>query len=87
MRTWNELITSQDSEYWVQLSPGTAVAFDNHRLLHGRSAFTGKRRMCGAYIGADEFHSRLAVLSEQFATQGDSNATGAGERGVWSHEF
>jgi trimethyllysine dioxygenase len=25
MRTWNELITSQDSEYWVQLSPGTAV--------------------------------------------------------------
>jgi trimethyllysine dioxygenase len=25
MRSWNELITSQDSEYWVQLSPGTAV--------------------------------------------------------------
>jgi hypothetical protein len=25
MRTWNELLTSQDSEYWVQLSPGTAV--------------------------------------------------------------
>ena len=25
MRTWNELITSQDSEYWVQLAPGTAV--------------------------------------------------------------
>ena len=25
MRTWNEFITSQDSEYWVQLSLGTAV--------------------------------------------------------------
>jgi trimethyllysine dioxygenase len=86
MRTWNELLTSQDSEYWVQLSPGTAVAIDNHRVLHGRSAFTGKRRMCGAYIGADEFHSRLAVLSEQFAAQGDSKI-GPGERGVWSYEF
>ena len=43
--------------------------------------------MCGAYIGADEFRSRLAVLSEQFAAQGDSNETGAGERGVWSHNF
>jgi trimethyllysine dioxygenase len=43
--------------------------------------------MCGAYIGADEFHSRLAVLSEQFATQGDLKTTGTGERGVWSQEF
>jgi trimethyllysine dioxygenase len=25
MRTWNKLITSQDSEYWVQLSPGTVI--------------------------------------------------------------
>jgi trimethyllysine dioxygenase len=25
MRTWDKLITSQDSEYWVQLSPGTAI--------------------------------------------------------------
>ena len=27
---------------------------DNHRVLHGRSAFDGKRRMCGAYIGMDD---------------------------------
>ena len=39
---------------------------DNHRVLHGRSAFTGVRRMCGAYIGKDEFRSRLAVASERF---------------------
>lgn len=42
------------------------LAIDNHRVLHGRSAFTGKRRMCGAYIGMDEFRSKLAVLSERF---------------------
>lgn len=26
-----------------------ATVFDNWRVLHGRSAFTGKRRMCGGY--------------------------------------
>jgi trimethyllysine dioxygenase len=26
MRTWNKALTSSDSEYWVQLSPGTAVS-------------------------------------------------------------
>ncbi|EIM91028.1 Trimethyllysine dioxygenase [Stereum hirsutum FP-91666 SS1] len=66
IRTWNEGLTSSESEYWVQLTPGTVIAIDNHRVLHGRSAFTGKRRMCGAYIGMDEFRSKLAVLSERF---------------------
>ncbi|KII89632.1 hypothetical protein PLICRDRAFT_558618 [Plicaturopsis crispa FD-325 SS-3] len=84
-RTWNSLLTSADSEYWVQLEPGTAIAFifaviDNHRVLHGRSAFTGARRMCGAYIGWDEYRSRFSVLEEKYgATQG------AG--GIWSSDF
>jgi hypothetical protein len=26
IRTWNKLLTSADSEYWVQLGPGTAVS-------------------------------------------------------------
>ncbi|KAG8712986.1 hypothetical protein FRC08_013828 [Ceratobasidium sp. 394] len=64
LRSWNKCLTSADSEYWVKLSAGTAVIVDNHRVLHGRSAFTGKRRMCGAYIGADEWKSRLRVLSQ-----------------------
>lgn len=40
---------------------------DNHRVLHGRSAFDGKRRMCGAYIGRDEYRSKFEVLAERFA--------------------
>lgn len=43
------------------------TVMDNHRVLHGRAAFDGKRRMCGAYIGIDEYHSKLAVLKEKFA--------------------
>ncbi|KAG8864920.1 hypothetical protein FRB96_003507 [Tulasnella sp. 330] len=64
LRAWNKCLTSHDSEYWVQMKPGTALVIDNHRVLHGRSTFTGKRRMCGAYIGADEFRSKLTVLQE-----------------------
>lgn len=82
VRAWNKFLTSPESEYWVQLSPGTAVGkqfmcafnlilsvlsvIDNHRVLHGRSAFTGERRMCGAYIAQDEFASRLNVLRAKF---------------------
>jgi hypothetical protein len=36
--------------------------------------------MCGAYIGADECRSKLAVLREKFAS--DKGAE-AGERSVW----
>jgi hypothetical protein len=43
------------------------IVVDNHRVLHGRSAFDGKRRMCGAYIGIDEYRSKLTVLQEKFA--------------------
>ncbi|KAF9493414.1 Trimethyllysine dioxygenase [Pleurotus eryngii] len=64
--TWYKYLTSPECEYWVQLNPGTAVVIDNHRVLHGRSAFDGKRRMCGAYIGIDEYHSKLATLREKF---------------------
>jgi len=89
IRIWNQLLTSADSEYWVQLGPGTAVVVDNHRVLHGRSAFDGKRRMCGAYIGVDEYRSKLAVLTEKFAPESITIApatteTNSGGRSVWN---
>ncbi|KAJ7178843.1 Trimethyllysine dioxygenase [Mycena crocata] len=83
IRIWNKLLTSADSEYWVQLGPGTAVIIDNHRVLHGRSAFTGERRMCGAYIGVDEYRSKLAVLREKFDPVNPPDAH-VPERSVWS---
>ncbi|KAH8100127.1 mitochondrial protein [Cristinia sonorae] len=88
IRLWHKFITSEDSEYWVQLSPGTAVVVDNHRVLHGRSAFTGKRRMCGAYVGVDEYRSKLAVLRERFAPDPVSADTASfatvNGRSIWS---
>jgi trimethyllysine dioxygenase len=53
---------------------------DNHRVLHGRSSFNGKRRMCGAYIGIDEYQSKLKVLTERFANNSEEEVG----RSVWS---
>ncbi|EGX89475.1 trimethyllysine dioxygenase [Cordyceps militaris CM01] len=57
-RKWNEILTRKDSEYWFQLTPGRMLIFDNWRVLHGRSAFEGLRRICGGYINRDDFISR-----------------------------
>jgi len=51
-------------------------------VLHGRSAFDGKRRMCGAYIGVDEYRSKLTVLQEKFAAPEVPTNLKA-ERSVW----
>ncbi|KAF3770988.1 Clavaminate synthase-like protein [Cryphonectria parasitica EP155] len=57
-RKFNDILKRTSSEYWFQLKPGRTLIFDNYRVLHGRSAFTGLRRMCGGYISRDDFVSR-----------------------------
>lgn len=76
---WEESSRSADAEYWVQLSPGTMVVIDNWRVMHGRSAFTGQRRMCGAYVGYDDWRSRLETLKRKF----DDHAVKSPEAAVW----
>jgi trimethyllysine dioxygenase len=64
-RKWCAILRRPEAEYWEQLQPGRPLSmyypntyqsvinkfqvFDNWRVLHGRSAFTGKRRICGGY--------------------------------------
>ncbi|KAI1080651.1 trimethyllysine dioxygenase [Whalleya microplaca] len=57
-RKWDGILRRKSMEYWFQLKPGTLLVFDNWRVLHGRSAFTGVRRICGGYINRDDFVSR-----------------------------
>ncbi|OJJ36648.1 hypothetical protein ASPWEDRAFT_108689 [Aspergillus wentii DTO 134E9] len=61
-RHWDEIIKRPEMEIWTQFKPGTAIIFDNWRILHGRSEFTGKRRMCGGYVNNDDFISRFRLL-------------------------
>ncbi|GAB7339395.1 hypothetical protein MBLNU457_6033t1 [Dothideomycetes sp. NU457] len=62
-RSFNDILASAQNQYWFQLQPGTPLIFDNWRVLHGRSAFTGKRRMCGAYINHDDFISKYRLTN------------------------
>lgn len=48
---------SPATEWHFKLNPGTVCIFDNWRLLHGRSAYTGKRHVVGSYVARDEFLS------------------------------
>ena len=44
------------------LRPGEVLLFDNWRTLHGRAAYRGARRLCGAYLNREDFESRLRLL-------------------------
>ena len=60
---WIKLLKSPEFELKTKLFPGRFVMFNNWRVLHGRSAFTGSRRLIGCYIGMDDFKSRLRILN------------------------
>ncbi|KAJ3301492.1 hypothetical protein HDV03_000729 [Kappamyces sp. JEL0829] len=62
LQEWTKLVKKQENELWVRLTPGRAVIMDNWRVMHGRSSFTGYRRMVGAYVGWDDYQSRLKTL-------------------------
>lgn len=66
---------------------GFPSVVDNHRVLHGRSGFSGKRRMCGAYVGVDEFRSKYAVLKEKFAPDAVALEVGGIGRSVWAENL
>ncbi|KAJ7739324.1 hypothetical protein B0H14DRAFT_3097406 [Mycena olivaceomarginata] len=85
IRTWHNSSRAQTRSTGFSLVLGPpSVLVDNHRVLHGRSAFTGKRRMCGAYIGVDEYRSKLAVLREKFNPNPDNASEPETTRSIWS---
>ncbi|KAI5956239.1 hypothetical protein KGF54_000714 [Candida jiufengensis] len=63
IKDWCSIITSSENELWHQMKPGQCLIFDNWRVFHSRSEFTGERRLCGAYLERDDFVSRLKLLT------------------------
>ena len=70
------MLNDVKNQYWFQLKPGRMLLFDNWRVLHGRAAFTGKRRMCGGYINRDDWVSRFRTLNFEKAEVERSTLTG-----------
>ena len=62
------LVRDPAFETRVRLAAGDLVAFDNHRMLHGREAFdpsAGRRHLQGCYVDRDELLSRIRVLERR----------------------
>ncbi len=59
-----ELLANDPANQWRHvLAPGEAMLFDNWRVLHGRAAYSGVRRMCGGYVNHEDVESRRRVAA------------------------
>ena len=57
-----KMLGVEENQHWFKLRPGTVLFFDNWRLLHGRSSFTGSRRLFSCYLTRDDWLSMAAEL-------------------------
>ncbi len=66
----------------LRLSPGDCLIFDNTRVLHGRTAFTGTgdRLLQGCYADLDGLASTLTVLTDKEKEEGSAGGPGSGDR-------
>jgi trimethyllysine dioxygenase len=63
IRTFEEIANDSRLQWRHVLAPGEAMLFDNWRALHGRASYTGKRKLCGAYLNHEDFESRLRLAA------------------------
>lgn len=66
-RAFAAILRSANATIRFSLAPGELAAFDNGRILHGRTAFQGDRLLEGCYVGRDGVASSLSVLRRQLA--------------------
>lgn len=62
MRHLHGLLYSNKFLYEMKLLPGVLLAFNNHRLVHGRKGLNGHRKLCGTSINSEDWESKLKLL-------------------------
>ncbi len=62
IRLFDEIANEPSMQWRHVLKPGEAMLFDNWRVLHGRAAYHGVRKMCGGYLNREDVESRLRQL-------------------------
>lgn len=62
---YSEILHSGEFLLQYALRPGEPVVFDNWRVLHGRRGFEGRRRVCGGYIGGDDWRGKGSRFVER----------------------
>jgi gamma-butyrobetaine dioxygenase len=66
-RTFGLMLESPEFQIRFKLDPGDLYIFENARVMHGRTGFSGegKRHLQGCYADRDGLYSRLAVLNRK----------------------
>jgi trimethyllysine dioxygenase len=59
IRAFDSMANDPAYQWRYTLEPGDMLIFDNWRVLHGRGAFSGRRKMAGAYLNREDFESSL----------------------------
>lgn len=68
-QAFRDLVETKTAVYERQMPPGECVIFDNRRVLHARTAFSGGERwLRGCYIDSDPLLSKMRVLSRQYGS-------------------
>jgi trimethyllysine dioxygenase len=57
IRAFDNMANDPAYQWRYTLAPGDMLVFDNWRVLHGRGAFRGRRKMAGAYLNREDFES------------------------------
>ena len=63
LQTFDLALNDSANQWTHQLTVGQALVFDNWRMLHGRTAFSGNRKMTGAYTNREDLESRIRLLT------------------------
>jgi len=56
------LLEDPRSTVKFKLSPGRLLLVDNWRVLHGRTAFIGRRELCGCYMPRDDWLNKARQM-------------------------
>ena len=68
LRAWAGLLYDARFPFRYLMKPGDLHVFDNHRVLHGRTAFNvgqGTRHLQQCAVDRDEFHSNFRMLAKR----------------------
>lgn len=71
-RKFHSLLNERSLQIRLTLRAGDLIAFDNHRVLHARTAIdlsAGERHLQGCYLDRDEVYSRIRMLEKSLAAR------------------
>lgn len=71
-------INDTGNEMKLRLEHGECMVFDNHRVFHGREAFSGERRMLLTSVNRQDFHSTVRLLAKKLGRDGYDRRLPAG---------